>query len=69
MPYSEHYIPGNRLVICDICGFEYRFSQMRKGVSGKQKGLNVGPVCFDPKHLNEDFVLKPKVEGILREIR
>lgn len=69
MPYSEHYIPGDRLVVCDICGFEWRFSQMRKGISGNQIGLNIGPDCFDAKHPNENFVLKLKVEGKVEEIR
>jgi hypothetical protein len=53
MPYSKTYIPGDRLVECDICGFTYRFSQMRRGVSEEQKGYIVGPKCFDPVHPNE----------------
>lgn len=69
MPYSEVYIPGDRLVECQICGFEWRFSQMRIGASGKQKGLIVGPDCFDLIHANENFILKPKQEGVVREVR
>lgn len=42
------YIPGDRLYRCDICGFGYRFSQMRKGVAELQKGFDVCPDCFDP---------------------
>lgn len=60
MPYSRTYIPGDRLMICDVCGFPYRFSEMRKGVSGKQKGLTVGPACFDPVHPHDRKVkLRP----------
>jgi hypothetical protein len=68
MAYSRQYIPGDRLVVCDICGFEYRFSQMRKGVMGNQKGLNIGPDCWDNIHPRET---KPKTrkEGVLPEIK
>lgn len=69
MSYSEVYIPGDRLVECEICGFEWRFSQMRKGVSGKQIGFIVGPNCFDPIHPNENFILTPKAEGILEKVK
>lgn len=61
MNVSKHYIKGDRLVDCDICGFTFRFSQMRIGVSGKQKGLVIGPDCFDPIHPNEiPFTLRQK---------
>lgn len=50
MPYSNKYIKGEMLVTCDVCGFDYRLSQMRKGVAGSQKGLNVCPKDFDPEH-------------------
>lgn len=61
MPYSKVYKKGDRLVDCDICGFTYRFSEMRLGVSGKQKGLEVCPICYDSLHPNEKpFTLRPK---------
>jgi len=50
MPVSNTYISRGRLIDCDICGFTYRVYEMRKGVSGKQKGLNVCPTDFDPVH-------------------
>lgn len=50
MSVSTAYIPGDRKVECEICRFTWRFSQMRRGVSGSQKGLLVGPDCFDPVH-------------------
>ncbi len=53
MPFSPTYIPGDRLVKCDICGYTYRYSQMRKGISEGQKGFNVCPKDFDPKHQRE----------------
>jgi hypothetical protein len=59
MPFSKTYISGDRLMDCDICGFTYRFSQMRKGVSKSQKGFVVGPICFDPVHPAE---IKPKIK-------
>jgi len=48
--YSKRYIPGDRLVECDICGFDYRFTQMRKGKAKGQKGFKVCPDCFDDPH-------------------
>lgn len=61
MPYSQRYIPGDRLVECDSCGFDYRFSEMKRGIMGSQKGLDICPVCFDYIHPNEDIPeLTPK---------
>lgn len=54
MPYKNGYIKGDRPVTCDICGYDYRFSQMRKGITGSQKGLNVCPPDFDPIHPNDE---------------
>lgn len=56
MPYSNLYIPGDRLITCDVCGFDYRFSDMRKGISFEQKGLIVCPTDFDPVHPREKKV-------------
>lgn len=50
MPYTNRYIPGDRLMTCDICGFDYRYSDMRKGVALGQKGRTVCPVDFDEPH-------------------
>ena len=47
------YIPGNRKYNCDICGFTYRFKELRKGVAEGQKGYAVCPTCFDPVHPRE----------------
>lgn len=44
------YIPGDRLVECDVCGFIWRRSDMRKGVSQSQKGFFVCPDDFDDVH-------------------
>lgn len=36
---------------CDVCGFDYPLSRLKKGVSGKQVGLQyVCPFCFDEVH-------------------
>lgn len=67
MPYSRNFIPGDRLVDCDICGLAYRRSQMRRGIMGKQKGLIVCPFDFDAVHPNEARV-KNRREGALEEI-
>jgi len=68
MPYSRVYIPGDRLVECDICGFGYRRSEMRKGIFGTQKGRNVCPRDFDEKHPNDDKV-GHRTEGKLEKIQ
>lgn len=67
MPDFRDYVPGDRLVDCDVCGFTYRVSQVRRGVAGKQKGLVVCTPCFDPVHPLEAPVPR-KREGVLREI-
>jgi hypothetical protein len=68
MAFPRTYIPGERKVTCDICGFEYRFSEMRRGVSGKQKGLIVGPACFDPVH-PRDIPIKLRPKRPLPQVR
>ena len=65
---NRQYILGNRWVICDICDFGYRFSQMRKGISGSQKGYDVCPDCFDPEHERDTYVVPHRTEGILEEV-
>ncbi len=69
MPYAEGYIPGDRKYDCDVCGFTWRFSQMRKGVAGSQKGLDVCPDCFDEKRPYEDGGFKPRKERKLPKVR
>lgn len=68
MPYNKGYIAGDRKVTCDICGWTYRFSQMRKGVMGKQKGYNVCPICFDDIHPRETTPAY-RIEGVVPEVR
>lgn len=68
MPYSQVYIPGDRLVECDICGLAYRRSQMRRGIMGNQKRLIVCPYDFDEIHPNEAQV-PYRQEGKLLEIK
>lgn len=68
MPQFRDYIPGDRLVDCDVCGFTYRVSQVQRGVAGKQKGLVVCSPCLDGVHPLETRV-PSKQEGRLTEIR
>ena len=67
MPYYPGYKPGDRKVSCDVCEFTYRRSEMRKGIAGKQKGMEVCPSCFDRIQPNEERV-KFRQEGKLMEI-
>lgn len=58
---EEKYIPGNRYIECDVCGFTYRFSAMKKGIAEGQRGWNVCPADYDPVHPRERRVkLTPK---------
>jgi len=43
------YIPGDPWMICDICGFKYRRSVMRKNY----KGQVVCPEDFESRHPQE----------------
>ena len=69
MSFPRTYIPGERKVDCDVCGFTYRFSEMRKGVSGNQKGMNVCPPCYDEKHPRDIYKFEPRPEDVIREIK
>lgn len=60
---------GDRWVTCDVCDFGYRFSQMRRGVTGTQKGLIVCPDCFDIENPSEKFVYKNTTEGKLEDVK
>ena len=44
---APDYIPGDRLVECEVCGFVYRFSTMRRGISDGQRGIVVCQEDFD----------------------
>lgn len=64
MPYASNvYIPGDRLVECDICGFIWRRSDMRLGVAEGQKGYIVCPRDYDPVHPRENIPSPRKEEG------
>lgn len=68
MPYNKGYIAGDRKVTCDVCGWTYRFSQMRKGAMGNQRGLDVCPICWDVPHPRE-VAVKYRAEGVLPEVK
>lgn len=67
MPYTRTFIPGDRLVECDRCGFGYRRSQMRKETGNLGRGLKVCPHCFDGPHPNDERVPHRR-EGVLEKI-
>jgi len=66
MPISEGYIPGDRWVTCDICGFICRRSKARLGISRQQKGLTVCEADFDPQHPLDDIPKRRKEEGPIK---
>jgi hypothetical protein len=51
---ENQYVSGDRLVTCDICGFTYRRSQIRRGIAQGQQGLLVCPEDFDTPHPLDD---------------
>lgn len=59
------YIPGDHWVVCDVCGFEYRQSQIRV----RWDGLAVCPEDYEARH-PQDFVKARKedisAKGIVR---
>lgn len=57
------FIPGNRYVTCDICGFDWRFNDMQRGINRQQKGLIVCPRCFDDVHPLDTPVKPPREKG------
>ena len=63
MPYSNKYKKGGILSTCDVCGFDYRLSDLKKGVSSAQTGLMVCEVDFDDKHLRDT---PPKLRPIVK---
>jgi len=61
--YSPGYVPGDRLVDCAICGFTWRRSAMKIGISGNQIGLEVCPDDYDPEHPLDNKLPIRKNEG------
>ena len=57
-------IIGERQMDCDVCGFTYLYSQMRRGVAGKQKGLIVCPPDFDDEYPDEPTPIPRKVPEV-----
>ena len=63
LPILGVYLPGNRLVDCDICGFTYRFSEMRK-----IRGLVVCPADADEYPHPRDKAVTHRTEGKIRQV-
>jgi len=61
------YRPRDRLKDCDVCGYTYHISQLKKGVSGTQIGFAVCQKCFDPVHPRDNKVVLRKVHK-MREV-
>lgn len=57
MPFTR-YVPGDWNAICDVCGFRYKASQLRK----RWDGLMVCEADWEPRH-PQDFI-KPIKERI-----
>lgn len=51
MSHNFKYIPGDHWVQCQVCGFEYRNSQMRK----RWDGVITCKMDWEPRH-PQDFV-------------
>jgi hypothetical protein len=59
MTARPHYVPGDWNVICYICGFTFKASQLRK----HWKGYYVCPKDWEPRH-PQDFVKAPQPEQL-----
>ena len=68
MPVSRVYIPGDRLVDCERCGFTFRFSQMSRETERTSRGLVVCPRCVDGPHPLEERV-RNRPEGKVPRVR
>ena len=68
--FPRGYIPGDRLVECDVCGLTKRFTAVRRaGPREDQSGFIVCPNCGDDgRHPREDRP-KNRAEGRLQRIR
>lgn len=51
MGHADYYKSGDYNAVCDLCGFKYKFSKLRK----TWDGLYSCPKCWEPRQ-PQDFV-------------
>ena len=64
---TNKFESGGYLIDCDVCGFTHRNYDMVKGVSGKQIGLLICPMCFDELH-SRDYRDKLPEQRVIRKV-
>lgn len=57
---EQRYIPGDYWMICDVCGFQYRRSQMRK----RWDGAWVCPKDYERRHPQDSVKVRKERAGV-----
>jgi len=57
--YTDRYIPGDRLMTCSVCGFDYRLSQMRSIPVPPKVGNTSDPFSSSTQEALTNFDRKP----------
>ena len=57
MPYQTSYVNGDCLKICDVCGFQYKGSQLRK----RWDGMMVCRDDFEERH-PQDYMVRARAD-------
>ncbi len=60
MAANSWYKIGDYNAICDVCGFEFKASKMRKN----WKGLFVDAACFETRHPQDFLRTRPERGGV-----
>ena len=55
MSYLPFYVPGDAAAICDVCGFKYKLSQLKK----RWDGAMVCSADFEERH-PQDYLVRTK---------
>jgi hypothetical protein len=57
MSYQTHYVSGDANGICDVCGFQYKLSQLRK----RWDGMMVCRADFEERH-PQDYMVRARAD-------
>ena len=55
---NDTYVAGQYNVICDVCGWKFKSSELRPGI-GRQKGLRVCARDWDEPHPQDKLRVRP----------
>lgn len=60
---NDTYVAGQYNVICDVCGWKYKSSELRPGI-GRQKGLRVCAADWDEPHPQDKLRVRPDMQTV-----